>query len=703
MNKRQLSIGIILLATACMASWAQNDKNYDYKIKEVKEVPEETKIVRGSKLKAYSILPETCMPIRVEMPDTLTTLYYNRFSAEGRSLAIGYTGNINSPWHDKIFFNRPIESSPFAYFSGFDGMIYTPRNAKFYNTRTPFTLLNFQNNMSYNEKEERLSGTFGVNFGRKVNIGADFETATANGFYNSNKVKDRRYRFFGSYTGDKYELYAYIANDYYNINENGGIANDDYIYHPENFNKGKRDIKSKDIPVNIPNEILFNRLRSGHAFLSHRYNFGYKKDVDVEQALAMQIKEEEKEGINHDEEGHVHEHYKIDSVKYIPVASISHTLEYDKYDRRFISKQPFDWSKIYANTYIVNGGNNTGGNTPNIVNPNDTMAMNTLKNTIAVSLREGFRSWVKFGLSGYVRFENRRYSIINLNLNDNYKNAHSEFATYVGAQIDRLSGKGLNFIAKGEFAVLGEDIGAFRMDGILKSRFNLFRKDFGLTANAEFYNTNPSYFTKHQHGTFHWWDENFKFIRRLSFGGRADLESYGLWAKVQSATLQNYISYGRDGKPQQNSNVIQILSTEFGQKYHWSNLNWIITANTQVTSDANALPLPAFAMYGNLFFDFYLAKVLRIQTGLEGYYHSAYKAPFYEPSIQQFVNQDEKNIGGNNALINAYANFHLKRARFFIKMYNIADGLIKSDRFSLLHYPINPRSLNLGIIVDFNN
>jgi hypothetical protein len=88
--------------------------------------------------------------------------------------------------------------------------------------------------------------------------------------------------------------------------------------------------------------------------------------------------------------------------------------------------------------------------------------------------------------------------------------------------------------------------------------------------------------------------------------------------------------------------------------------------------------------------------------GADVHYHTAYYAPYYEPATQQFQTQNEKKIG-NYPLINGYMNFHLKQARFFAEMYNLGLVFVRPDYFSLLHYPLNPMILKLGVAVVFNN
>jgi hypothetical protein len=45
----------------------------------------------------------------------------------------------------------------------------------------------------------------------------------------------------------------------------------------------------------------------------------------------------------------------------------------------------------------------------------------------------------------------------------------------------------------------------------------------------------------------------------------------------------------------------------------------------------------------------------------------------------------------------------LKQARFFAEFYNLGSTIIRPNYFSLLHYPLNPMVLKLGVAVLFNN
>ena len=103
-----------------------------------------------------------------------------------------------------------------------------------------------------------------------------------------------------------------------------------------------------------------------------------------------------------------------------------------------------------------------------------------------------------------------------------------------------------------------------------------------------------------------------------------------------------------------------------------------------------------------MYLDFKLVKVLSIQLGANLYYNTAYHAPYYEPATQQFQLQKDLKIGGY-PLINAYVNFNLKQARFFVMAYNLSQKFVEPNYFSLAHYPLNPMVVKMGIAVTFNN
>lgn len=125
---------------------------------------------------------------------------------------------------------------------------------------------------------------------------------------------------------------------------------------------------------------------------------------------------------------------------------------------------------------------------------------------------------------------------------------------------------------------------------------------------------------------------------------------------------------------------IQVVTTRLKQNFSYRALGWENELAYQVSSQQHVLPLPDLSLCSNLYLKFKLAKVLSVQLGADVHYHTSYYAPYYQPATQQFQIQDDVKIG-NYPLINGYANFHLKQARFFIMAYNFRQQVRQTQLF----------------------
>lgn len=697
---RSLLLLILLLTSS--ASFAQSA--YEQALVEKSQ---EAKHVRGDKLRAYRITP-LGSPIQIDIPDTITYGTHRLVAPEGRSLGIAYTGNVNTPWQSKVFFDRKAQQEDFFYTTGYQGMLYSPDNVPFYDTRTPFTFVHYRKGFSDDTMEEVLQGTLSFNLGKSLNLGISADYTSANGFYASNRSRNVDYRLFGSYRSDRYDLWAYLANDYYKHTENAGISNTDYILNPDSYSSGRVRITSLDVPVHLRGDLLYNRIRVGHGFVSHRYKLGHKKVVHIIDSAAvhhnMDAERREEQGFVNSSPEEPAKPLVRDSTVFIPVGSLSHQLYYNTFSRRMISRtQDERWLTFFgmptANRIISTDSD--GNRILTGVLPNDTAALSVLHNRLSLSLIEGFRPWVKAGLTGYIRTEN--YWISNPDsTNKSYKNTERFFSTFVGGELSRQTGEGLNFSFGGEVGLLGKDLGAFSLLGDIHTRFKLGGYEFSLSTDGKLLNSRPSYFSAHHHGTWGWWDKKFDFVRRLELGGRIDLSSWGAWAELRTASLQNQIYWTRNGA-HQHTQLLQISMLRAGNKGKYGPLGWRIEAAYQLSSDKDIIPLPNLTTHGDIYLDFYVARVLQVHLGLEGYWHTSYYAPYYLPSVMQFVNQSEGKVGSEAPLLNAYANFRHKNTRFYIRMFNVGEILLSGRRLSMHNYAYNPMHLEAGLVVDLRN
>lgn len=664
-----------------------------------KEIPDsllvaDSTALNSARITAYHLSPLLGDPYVAPL-DTNSLNYGNSTLVENKSLAVGYLANLGSPAQTKIFSERK-EARDFIFADAYDYYITTPENAYYYNTKIPYTNVMYTTAGGSTNKEEQLKGTLTMNFGKKINVGADFDYIYGRGHYKNNGNKLLSYRFFGSYQTDRYEMHAYLDNFNFVNYENGGMANDSTISHPDEYFPEGRPSDTKSYDVRYLAE-AWNRVRGKRYFLTHRYNLGFTRELEET-----------------DEEGNVIE-------QFIPVSSIIHTIDYNDNRRRFISHN----TALMDSSYIVD---DNGQRFPRIyglgATLNDQTSAWNLKNTIGLSLREGFQDWAKFGLTAFVTLEKRRFkleprieginygeygrgpyfSVDNIDLkNFPTANIYDEFSTYVGAELSKRQGSILTYNARGELCMVGSDIGEFRVVGDLQTRFKLFKKDAIIRANAYIKNVTPAFYLRHNHSRYFWWDNpNLNMIQQIYAGGEVYLESTGTTLKAGVESIQNYVYLNKQGVPEQHGSNLQVISARIKQDFRFRAFGWENEACWQLSSDKSVLPLPSLSAYSNMYLAFKLAKVLTVQLGASVYYTTAYYAPYYEPATQQFQVQDEVKVG-NYPLVNAYVNFHLKQARFFVMAYNLSSKFAEPNYFSLAHYPLNPMVLKMGIAVTFNN
>lgn len=170
-------------------------------------------------------------------------------------------------------------------------------------------------------------------------------------------------------------------------------------------------------------------------------------------------------------------------------------------------------------------------------------------------------------------------------------------------------------------------------------------------------------------------------------------------------SIQNYVFFNGKGLPEQSSKNIQVVSARIKQDIMYRAFGWENEVAYQLSSEKSQLPLPDISAYSNIYLAFKLAKVLTVTDWRERILQHRLLRSLLRAGYQQFqVQEEDKKVKvGNYPLINAYANFHLKQARFFIMAYNLGSKFVDPNYFSLAHYPLDPMVLKMGISVTFNN
>jgi len=576
--------------------------------------------------------------------DTIHQNYQISNPIDRFSIANSFNGNLGSPIQSKLYFDRP-ENTDFIFSNAYFPYLMNVKNTTFYNTKTPYSYLDYNTGGTSFRDEDHLKFLFTANPNKRLNFGTTLDYIYATGEYNNQASKRFSGSLFGTYLGKHYTATGVLATNNMSNYENGGTK-DSLLINPNNIATNLLETRLNGYSNFKQNQIYYN----------HQYSVGFERAVRINE----------------------------DSVRmdYVPVTRFAHTFKLDDVRKRYF--EPATDTVFYKNTYYPNK------------QTNDSSALQTLTNTVSISLVEEFNKWMPFGLTAYAENEIQRYTFNKDTLIDKMYQS----TTKIGGVLSKQRGQNFKYNILGELSLVGFKAGNFRLEGNVGGFFKLWKDSISLVANGFVRNDNPSYFLQHYESNHFIWNNSFSNIYRTHIGGTFSIPTRLFSLNVNVENVTKYIYFNSVALPEQYSGNIQVLAANLKQNFHvgkfWLENNVVY----QVSSNQDVLPLPTLALYHNLYYDDLWFKVLSMQIGVNVRYHSAYYAPSYMPATGQFYSQS-KILIGNYPVMNAYLNFHLKRTRFFFEYYHVNHLFMKGAYFSMPNYPIDPTITKLGVSWNF--
>lgn len=609
-------------------------------------------------------------------------LHFQNITFPEKSNTVGsqYLANLGSPFQSKIFFDR-TDKTPFLFGKVYENWLTAIDEQYFYNTTTPYTNLRYLTTFgNETSQEENFKFLFTVNVNKYLNIGVDYEILYSRGFYNHNSNRNKLANIFGNYQSPRYEAFWKLSFNNMENFENGGISNDLYITKPMQMSGGLSQYESLNIPVEFSDgKSLYNNT---HLFLNHKYHLGFER-MDIVQKDSLADKKTPA---------------TLDTIiTFVPVSSFIHTFYMDLGQRSYKSTSAnLDYFK---NAYLNDGSTA------------DTSALLNIRNTLGLALVEGFHKWAKFGLTAFVEHDFRKYVRMVEPPSIQGGNAftapyvtsfvnHYESLVWAGGELSKQTGELLTFTALAKICVIGEKLGDFRLSGDLKTTFSLWNHPVSLSADGSIRNEHPDYFLENYVSNHYHWGNHFKNEYKTMVRGNLLIPALGFEAHAGVENLSNLLYFNTNALPDQFAGNIQVLSVNLKQHLGAGILNWDNDVVYQLSSNQNVLPLPDLSVLSDLYLKFTLSKVLKTHLGIDCRYNTAYYAQAYNPALGQFYNQKELKIG-NYPFMNAYANFHLKRMRFFLMYSHLSRFFADPQYFSAPHYPLNPAVIKVGLSWNF--
>lgn len=544
-------------------------------------------------------------------PDTIAHMFMNNHFTTGLRSEYNTLGNLGSPRINRIFIDRS-DIDNFMFISPYDFFLTKPEDFHFTNTLSPITNLTYNSCGNRTNGEDYFKALFAVNAGKRIGLGMQFNYLYGRGYYSNQSTSHFNYTIYGSYLGDRYQAHLIMSTNHQKVFENGGIANDEYITHPEKFNDSYTE---DEIPVTL--QQTWNRNDNQHIFFNHRYSLGFNRKVPMTEdeiaarKFAMRSQKENaaaeakrkarerarRNGDEFDESEYdreqssagrpddariadtslqpiavdadttrifVDSQEKADSLlaieakekeaqewmkdEYVPVTSFIHTATFDNYKRIFQANDTPDG--YYLNDYYDES-----------LQTSDSIYDKTkhweLRNTLAVALLEGFNKWAKAGLKAFTTYELRHYTLPN---DDLTIGSYNEKTLYVGGQLNKTQGSVLHYNVTGTVGVMGDSNGEVTVDADADVNFRLLGDTVQLAAKAFFHSTSPTYYFTKYNSRHLKWDIDFDNTVHSRIEGIFSLNRTRTQLRVGFDEIKNYTYFAQSYDLQANGTNYQRLN-----------------------------------------------------------------------------------------------------------------------------------------------
>ncbi|MCM1170166.1 MAG: putative porin [Bacteroides sp.] len=558
-------------------------------------------------------------------------------------------GNFGMP--DQLLEYMPRTESGFRLRTNpFSSWFYTPQNTPFFQTKNPYTTLYFVNN--FGKDFNYFKATYYQNVARGLNMGVDFRVYDVYGNYINSRSNQYNVRFSGNYISrdSKYRIIFGYFHNVASVGENGGLKADSLFFKNSNNNRLR-------MPVNM--EKASNRWRENRYFFKQSYHF-YKTHRDTipenNRSYGFLTHEFEVEDLymRYRDQTTASDGF-YDSFLLSPDASDDRTNLMQMTNRIYYSSADMEYIPFGYRFKVAAGFKNE------YIRWHDQMQ---------------FEEFVQF------------YPFVRLQF---------DFADRV--VLDAYADLGLGNYGLGDMAAWVRLKYLFKND-----RERSLSKRDGIQLHLGWSDQTTDLIYVYHLSNHHYWDANATGHEgRMGFGRQSmdynmqlDFLYKGWWARLKGSYLDNYTFFKKNG-PETASNGFWVATAVLGKNAHigkYVGLDNLLMFS--YVSDERYMHLPLFSLQENLYGIIPIKNIAKIQIGLEFIYNTSYYADAYEPSLASYYWQDEVKTG-NFFFMNVFLNLQIKRANFFVKGVNIAEGLFKWNYMQTPHYPLLDRCFRFGI------
>jgi hypothetical protein len=558
-------------------------------------------------------------------------------------------GNLGSP-ASNLLFTPEDRLGPTLGYHTFDIYRFIPDSLNFYNTTRPYSAFSYQLGSKLEQMAEIMHTQ---NISPNWNFEVDYHKIVAPGFYLIQRNNDDNASFTTNYKSNnqRYKLKAAIVYNKMQNDENGGIMATAQLDSAQYADHKTIPVQFQDDNYSILRSSVTNLLRDYTMLIQHSYTWG-KADTT----------------------------YNADSTQYtarlIPHISLEHTFELstEKHEYKDIAPDSLRYASMFQQSF-PNGGL-TGVDS-------------------VLSQQKWF--WIDNALSlnGFLGKDQKqlKFSAGIGNRIDDFTTAYATGSTstnivsnYVFGEIQKeaLQPGQWFYQANGKFYLTGADAGDFLLHASLgkelKGDWGSFATGFQQQLNSAPYN-----YTIYEN-QYYKWDTSFNKESVTQVYGTLQSNRLRFGIGVRNYLIDNYIYINQYEMPAQYTSPFNITQVWVRKEFKFGKIYLDNELVYQQQTAGAPINIPALLGRHRLSFESSLFNnALKIATGIEIRYNTAYYAPGYDPFLSRFYYQDTYFVG-NAPEGSVFFNFRIKRFRAFIQ----GDQLQELFTRNTLNYPGYP-------------
>jgi len=575
--------------------------------------------------------------------DTTLNFYHVYQPVFQKSISSTYIGNLGGANISNDFFKRTYNSD-FYFSRSYDAYWLSPSQINYFNTTTPYSMLEYsQSESRITKNETRFNVFLSQNVNKKFNYEFIYNQAKSQGQFLNQLNKFHNLALATSYLSNNFLSHSNIIFNRLEGQENGGLAKD------QTFNSSQ----TTDNYIVQMSDAL-KKLQNNNVYTINEYRLGKTIPADT----ANKVKE-----------------------KFIPRIGFIHQLEFSSNKHRFTKTDPKTFFKnIYRDSKKTA----------------DSTRYTRITNIFQIKFYEAPDRKYTFGKRVYIGNDQLWY-----NFSDTigyYPKKQSN--TFIGGGIFRNEGKFWQWEADGRIYLTGYRAGQTELNGFLNKPIKLGRDTTSLRIEGSIKTIVPDYYDRYFYSNHFEWNNHFNNINEMTIRSSINSQELKTTIGVNYSLIGNYIYNDKDALPAQASSELLILEAYLNKDIERD--HWIIRAQAlvQKANNENLIHLPAFAGFISFNYRTIISKVMHFQIGADTRYNSAFYADAYEPATSRFYLQHSTLIG-KYPYIDLHVNLKLKRTRFFFTLMNAASGFAGNNYFMTPDYPYLQRTYRIGLSWSF--